>query len=432
MTISNKTFRDYALGLALRMLVLAMIVPVALVLFSGSIISNRAAEAKPDLPANVSLPSSPDTSNCHHMLRVVSSPNVGASDNQLAAVAAGRPLDTAPGTHGNIWAVGYYLDANAVPRTLIESWNAGAWNVVASPNVGTNRNYLNSVAVVGPSDVWAVGFYWDVNNVQRTLTEHWNGNAWSIVQSPNVGSHENYLNGVAVIGPNDVWAVGLYSPDTYGYLTLAMHWDGGLWSVVPSPNMNTRDNYLVSVSVANPHDIWAVGYYSETRADQKTLTMHWNGTAWTIVASPNVGTNRNYLNSVAVASSNNVWAVGFYWNASNVQRTLTEHWNGKVWSVVAAPDAGTNENYLNSVAVAGPHDVWAVGLYSPDMVRYSTLMLHGDGTHWAIFPSLDAGTRDNYLNGVTVSGHGEVWSVGYSRNTGEQEKTLTERYACEP
>jgi hypothetical protein len=161
----------------------------------------------------------------------------------------------------------------------------------------------------------------------------------------------------------------------------------------------------------------------------RTLIERWDGSAWTIVPTPNVGSNRNYLNAVAVSSRNDVWAVGFYWNDNNVQRTLTEHWNGKQWSVVQAPDAGPHENYLNSVAVSSPNDVWAVGLYSPDMVKYSTLVMHWNGTRWSIIPSPDAGTRDNYLNGVATSAR-EVWMVGYSRNTGAQEQTLVERYAC--
>jgi hypothetical protein len=416
-----------ALPVSLRTYIVAATLPVLLLLFAGSIVSSRAAEAKPNLFEYAA--GSPDTTDCRREVRVVDSPNAGASDNQLIAVATDRSQNTAPDIRGNTWAVGYYLDGNGVPRTLIERWNGGTWTVVDSPNIGNNRNYLNAVAVVGHNDVWAVGFYWDAGNVQRTLTMHWNGTAWSVIASPNVGTHENYLNGVAVAGPNDVWAVGLYSPDTYGYLTLAMHWNGSVWSVVASPNMNTRDNYLVSVSVARPNDIWAVGYYSQTRADQKTLTMHWDGSAWTIVASPNVGNNRNYFNSVAVSSSDDVWAVGFYWNENNVQRTLTERWNGKSWGVVQAPDGSVNENYLNSVAVAGPNDVWAVGLYSPDMVKYSTLMLHWNGRQWQVVPSPDAGTRDNYLNGVATLGR-EVWAVGYSRNTGAQEKTLTERYSC--
>ena len=52
---------------------------------------------------------------------------------------------------------------------------------------------------------------------------------------PGRGCGENSLYSVAAIGPNDVWAVGSYT-GTGGYQTLTEHWDGGQWSIVPSPN----------------------------------------------------------------------------------------------------------------------------------------------------------------------------------------------------
>ena len=35
-------------------------------------------------------------------------------------------------------------------------------------------------------------------------------------------------------------------------------------------------------------DVWAVGYYQDTSAGTyQTLIEHWNGTAWSVIASPN-------------------------------------------------------------------------------------------------------------------------------------------------
>src|SRR6266487_3376332 len=46
---------------------------------------------------------------------------------------------------------------------------------------------------------------------------------------------------------------------------------------------------------------------------------------WTIVTSPNLGTDNNYLLGVDAAGANDVWAVGHYYNGS-ATRTLIEHW----------------------------------------------------------------------------------------------------------
>src|SRR5262245_8068850 len=42
------------------------------------------------------------------------------------------------------------------------------------------------------------------------------GHDWAVVSSPNQGTSINYLNGVAAVGANDVWAVGFYNDDTNG------------------------------------------------------------------------------------------------------------------------------------------------------------------------------------------------------------------------
>jgi hypothetical protein len=80
---------------------------------------------------------------------------------------------------------------------------------VASPTLASNDT-LTGVAARSATDIWAVGFRQDRSGaipIGRTLTEHWNGSAWSVVASPNVGSNDNLLNAVAAV-PGDVWAVG--------------------------------------------------------------------------------------------------------------------------------------------------------------------------------------------------------------------------------
>jgi hypothetical protein len=66
------------------------------------------------------------------------------------------------------------------------------------------------VAARSATDVWAVGTRQDRSGaipIDRTLTEHWNGSAWSVVPSPNVGGNDNLLNGVGA-ATGDVWTVG--------------------------------------------------------------------------------------------------------------------------------------------------------------------------------------------------------------------------------
>jgi hypothetical protein len=99
------------------------------------------------------------------------------------------------------------------------------------------------------------------------------------------------------------------------------------WSVVTSPNnLTTSENDNVyTVTCASALECWAVGdeYVNGSGASQ-TLIEKWNGTAWSIVTSPNHGASDNSLNGVTCASTSECWAVGDYVNGSGVDQTLIE------------------------------------------------------------------------------------------------------------
>ena len=231
--------------------------------------------------------------------------------------------------------------------TLAEHWNGSAWDVVPSSNLGTSDNYLRGVAIVSGNDVWAVGNYYNASTYQ-TLTEHWNGSAWSVIPSPNVGTHINTLYGVAAVSGSDVWAVGYFYTGSLEQ-TLTEHWNGSAWSVVTSPNA-ANNNELYGVAAISGSDAWAVGYFTNGASAGQTLTEHWNGSAWSVIPSPNLGTSSNELLGVDMASADNVWAVGDYYDQDiSTHQTLVEQWNGSAWSVVPSANLGTIQNTLFGV-----------------------------------------------------------------------------------
>src|SRR2546430_10535908 len=92
-------------------------------------------------------------------------------------------------------------------------------------------------------------------------------------------------------------------------------------------------NLLQGVATVSPTDIWAVGYYqSRSSMNDMTLVEHWDGTQWSIVPSPAPG-QASALYGVTAISTDNVWAVGEYFNGTEDQ-TLIEHWDGTQWSIV--------------------------------------------------------------------------------------------------
>jgi hypothetical protein len=105
---------------------------------------------------------------------------------------------------------------------------------------------LLAIAGSSDNDIWAVGWFLE-NNSRHNLTLHWNGSAWERIPVPdvvNVGDNSvNGLYGVAAIAPNDVWAVGYAVSLSTPYQTVTLHWNGSAWQVVPSPNLTRPGSY---------------------------------------------------------------------------------------------------------------------------------------------------------------------------------------------
>jgi hypothetical protein len=67
---------------------------------------------------------------------------------------------------------------------------------------------------------------------------------------------------------------------------------------------------------------------------------------------------QNELFGVACTTRADCSAVGLASNGAGVQQTLAEHWNGTAWSIVATP---TGTSVLLGVACVATSDCWAVG-----------------------------------------------------------------------
>jgi hypothetical protein len=64
------------------------------------------------------------------------------------------------------------------------------------------------------------------------------------------------LEAAAAIADNDIWAVGNIGSGSGPFQTLAEHFDGTTWSVVPTP---FRNALFSGVAGAASNDVWAVG-----------------------------------------------------------------------------------------------------------------------------------------------------------------------------
>jgi hypothetical protein len=334
----------------------------------------------------------------------VASPNVGQGDNYLWSVSAANAT--------NVWAAGYYRDAGGGKRTLTMRWDGAVWAEVASPNGGPGDNELFGVKAIAPNDVWAVGQCGGCAFMEQTLALHWDGSQWQESDLPDVD--RGRLRAITAAGAGDVWAVGAYGTDNR---PLVMRRVGAQWMVMATPSL--PGTFLNGIAVLAPNDVWVVGEQGGTFA------MHWNGQDWTVMPTPNPGSEENYLIGVAGAASDDVWAVGYY-RSGGVAHTLITRWNGTQWNQVASPSPGTYRSYFYGIAALAPNDVWAVGGYG-NGTEDPALVAQWDGTGWDMVSGPTSGAEESYLHGISAVSPGEMWTVG-ADYTQVGYRTLTARY----
>jgi hypothetical protein len=337
---------------------------------------------------------------------VVPSPNPGVAGDELFAAASVSADD--------VWAVGEATNTTG-QVTLTEHWNGTAWSVVPSPNVGTGNSNLFGVAAVSAADVWAVGLS---GSGGPPLIEQWDGTSWSVVKA---ARQAGVLTAVTAVSGKDIWAVGYFRNGSGVLQTLIEQWNGHKWAVVPSPDVGTMGNQLAGVTAVSATDIWAVGQFAQSAlVPAQTLTLHWDGTSWSVVPSPDVGSGINTLQAAAAVATANVWAVGQSSTASGTQ-SLIEQWNGAAWNIVASPGAGE----LRGIAIVSANDIWAVGQTSTSPSQ--TLIEQWNGSSWSVVSSPSPSASGNFLDAAAADrSSGQAWAVGTFENASSVFQTLTE------
>ncbi|WIG61330.1 MAG: hypothetical protein OJF49_004078 [Ktedonobacterales bacterium] len=333
--------------------------------------------------------------------------------------------------------LGYALPAAArIPLMHTPTTYCVKWKGVSSPNVASDDNYLEGVAALSDQDVWAVGYVVTASYTEQGLIEHYNGTSWNNVPNPTPAPLISELLGVATISSADAWAVGYYANAGQYNQPLIEHWDGTSWHTVSSPNIASEGASFSAVAAVSATDVWAVGnLLNSSTKETQTLIEHWNGTNWSIIPSPNVSPTSygDYLTALAVISDNDIWVAGTNTTISNADQTLLMHWNGSAWSIVPSPNADSSSasNDLSSIAALSSTDVWAVGSYMYDSGNGydATLAEHWDGSAWSIVSSPNEGISTS-LNGITaVSGTNQLWAVGdYFDSLNQPTETLTQRW----
>ena len=226
--------------------------------------------------------------------------------------------------------------------------SSGSWSkVTAIQGLNyTNQVSFNDVYMLSATDGWMVGGR-SLSDLSTTLIMHYSGGQWQAVDAPSVGA----LNAVAMISPNEGWAIGS---------GVILHYLSGKWQQVAAPQFFAEQTSLHMVS---PNEGWvAAGYNNVLRY----IDGQWK----------KVGISSQLeVQDLSMVSANSGWAVGDSNTSDRILAGAVVRYDGQSWQLVDAP----NVEWLRHVYAVSANEAWMAD---------------------------ESGTIYHYLNGD--------WSISYS------------------
>jgi hypothetical protein len=199
------------------------------------------------------------------------------------------------------------------------------------------------------------------------------------MQTPNPGTRDNYVDGIVALSSMDVWAAGYFvdlGRHTPEATSLTMHWDGKAWSLIRSPNPSPSLDVIWSMGSDETGGVWALGQYRGSDHHLHPLMLRWDGRSWVIVTLR--GDSFWSAQAVAGASAGPVWVVG---SPSTSSFAIARCIETTCRTTVQPTDF---DRSASSVFATASDDTWTVGVIWG--ARSTPLVEHWDGTAWARVP----------------------------------------------
>jgi len=315
----------------------------------------------------------------------------------MAVVTAGRPAAARP-VGDQRWAV------------------CGEWRQVPMPDPSAIGE-LSDIALVSPTEAWAVGSL-GAEMIQEPLVLHWTGLRWERVAFPSGPDSPSYaaLRAVAVVSPNEIWAVGSRGSEGQISRPFTARWLGDRWRLVSIGNPALQGWLEDVAAIPGTDHLWAVGQTGAMRGIP--LVLQWNGTGWHRYPVSRATAGRSDGLSGVVAFAHSARAVGTSYDANGDPRLLAARFNGSEWRATLGPPGSAE-----AVDGVRPDRLWAAGGAPSDRPGYThpgILRWNGANWRWAYKGSAIGRVKD-----LVNPAPGVVWAVGHRGDSGSGLGTVS-------
>ena len=281
---------------------------------------------------------------------------------------------------------------------------------------GTAEGGFSGVSCATTDACAAVGQSSPGNMPVGYLAEHWDGTAWSAIETSNLAfDFGSQLLSVSCAAPEPCIAVG--SGNTPDLVPVAQSLSStGFQDVSPAARSNIEE--LLSVSCVSTSECMAVGNTGDFQAPY--LIIHAVSGAWTnLTAALPADGAPGLLTGVSCASSSFCVAVG----SDDDGNLLAEAWDGTSWSLAPAPDPAPGSSSLGAVSCSAVGECLAIG--GQDGQPLVERLRHGTWEVLSAPPATSNGAPS--LSGISCPSRGTCIIVGSTSDAGGSQHAFAAR-----
>lgn len=327
----------------------------------------------------------------------------------------------------NIYVVWYGSHAGPVTSTQIRYsiYNGSSWSAPNDVTSGEYNQAYPSIAV-DSSDNIHVAWY-GTTVVSQTNTQirycRYVGGSWESIKEITTITSGSYYQGcpsIAVDSSNKVYIIwcGTY-PSSTNQIKYRIY-DGSAWGTVGNITSDGYHQYNPSIAVDSSNKVYAVWYGSHDLSKTATQIRYsiYDGSTWNTIGNITSGGYSQAYPSIAIDSSSNICAVWQGKNASSetVNQIRYSRYTGSVWSAPTDITSGSFEQSNPSFARGQITAVWQ-GTTGPTGVSSS---INGIMACSLIVPSPGA------VTGTDILDNGDGRDVQVAFNGSSDETNISE------
>lgn len=263
---------------------------------------------------------------------------------------------------------GISAGSNIVNATTLRQ--LGSWMSTSTiPQISGSDVHTNSLFCIYDNNIWLAEDYFNSSSDFGANFWHYSGASW--IKDTALSSAYG-VQSIIFLNANLGWAVGRGGIHSY---------NGSTWTLINSPVIGST--FLYDIVATSASDIWVSGAYG--------LLFHFDGITWTKFTI-----SASTLVSLSLISRDNIWVADNYGKVFN--------YNGIGW--VSKGQISTNNSYFNKIKAISNTDIW---ISNGSGSSTGSGLWHYDGTTFSPNYKTTA-SNYGYRNTLEMVSSNEGWS----------------------